>query len=332
MIKNITVYLAVILFTGFGCKTDNETLKPKISGSAGEVLIVIPDALWNSEAGDTLKGLLSQEVPDLPQPEPMFNIIRVVPAEFDKIFQTHRNIIFVKIGRQYKTAKILVEHDKWAAPQYILTLQAADVPAFVKLIGEGGQSMIDRLNLMERNRIIDYYKHYLEPEIYKKLKENYYLTLDIPKGYSLDVDSVDFAWIASETPTTSQGIFIYTYPYTDKKMFTKEKLINTRNKFLKKYVHGEIEGTYMSTETLVPPDFREFTINGNYFTELKGLWKLENGYMGGPFISLSTVDKSRNRIVAVEGFVYAPAGKKRELLRQVESILYTLKIYPVKSK
>ncbi len=46
--------------------------------------------------------------------------------------------------------------------------------------------------------------------------------------------------------------------------------------------------------------------------------------MGGPFISLSTFDKERNRIVTVEGFVYAPKFDKRNYLRQVEAILYTL--------
>jgi hypothetical protein len=72
----------------------------------------------------------------------------------------------------------------------------------------------------------------------------------------------------------------------------------------------------MSTEEMLKPEFREFEIGHRYFAQLRGLWKLENGFMGGPFISLSTVD----------GFVYAPGAKKREFLRQVETILYSLKL------
>jgi hypothetical protein len=48
--------------------------------------------------------------------------------------------------------------------------------------------------------------------------------------------------------------------------------------------------------------------------------------MGGPFISLVQLDEKRNKIITVDGFVFAPAHKKRELIRQMEAILYSLKI------
>lgn len=326
--KKLVFYLFVFLLAGFGCKMNNETMKPKVSGPAGEVLVVVPAAIWSGAAGDTLENLLTREVPYLPQPEPMFNVIHIIPANFSKMFQPYRNIIFVRIGSQYKTAKMVVERDKWAAPQYIVDMEAPDVSSFIRLVKEGGTSLIDRINQMERNRIIEYYRHYLDEDIYKALKKKYYLTLDVPKGYNLSVDSTDFAWISSETPTVSQDILIYTFSYTSEKIFTKDSLIAIRNRVLKKYVHGEIKGTYMSTEMIIPPEFRTFERNGNFFTELRGLWKLQNGYMGGPFISFSTVDKSRDRVITIEGYVYAPGEKKRELLRQVESILYTLKVYP----
>ena len=82
----------------------------------------------------------------------------------------------------------------------------------------------------------------------------------------------------------------------------------------------------MTTEDILPPDYSEFEMEGRYFAKLRGLWKLENGFMGGPFISLSTVDEKRQRIVTVDGYVYAPSEEKREFLRQVESILYSLEI------
>jgi hypothetical protein len=142
----------------------------------------------------------------------------------------------------------------------------------------------------------------------------------------MDVDSSNFVWLASETPLSSQGIFIYFYPYTDENTFTPEYLVEKRDKFLKKFVPGPSPNTWMATEDLLPPSFNEFKLDEKYYSELRGLWKLQNGFMGGPFVSFSTVDESRMRVVTVEGFVYAPSEEKRELLRQVESILYTLEI------
>lgn len=320
--------IPVFLFSVSRCKPAVETLKPMVSGAAGEVLVVMPDTMWKDTLGVQLRDVLSAEIPYLPQPEPTFTLVHVDPGKFDKIFQSHRNILFVRVGSQYREARMVVRQDQWATPQLIVEIEAPTDTAMSRLIAENGQALVDRINKMERDRIISYYRRYLEPPIVQKLKQKYGLSLAIPKGYSLDVDSTDFAWIASETPTTSQGILIYTYPYTDEIQLTPEQLIKTRNKFLKKYVHGPVEGTFMSTELILPPLFREFNLNDEYVAELKGLWKLENGFMGGPFISFTTIDKFRGRVVTVEGFVYAPGDKKRELFRQVESILYTLEIVP----
>lgn len=305
-----------------------ETLRPKVSGSAGEVLVVAPDHVWKSAAGDTLRKLFSQEVPFLPQPEPMFNVLHVTPANFDKMFHTHRNILFMRTGSQFKEPRISVSYDRWATPQLLITVEAPNVTAMAEALHEGGPELVKRINDMEKKRIVEYYKHYLATDVYNKIKAKYHITLDIPKGYTLDVDSADFAWISSETPRTSQGILIFTYPYRSDKIFNVDSLVEIRDRFLKKYVHGQIEGTYMATERRITPDFRAFEKDGQYYAELRGLWKLENGFMGGPFVSLTTVDKARGRVVTVDGYVYAPGQKKRELMRQVESIVHSLKIVP----
>jgi hypothetical protein len=46
--------------------------------------------------------------------------------------------------------------------------------------------------------------------------------------------------------------------------------------------------------------------------------------MGGPFINLSVLDASRRRVVTVEGNVYAPKNDKRNYLRQLEAMIYSL--------
>ena len=48
--------------------------------------------------------------------------------------------------------------------------------------------------------------------------------------------------------------------------------------------------------------------------------------MGGPFVSHARVDERNNRVVVVEGFVYAPETDKRNFIRRVESALYTLRL------
>ncbi|MDX9729940.1 MAG: DUF4837 family protein, partial [Bacteroidales bacterium] len=70
---------------------------------------------------------------------------------------------------------------------------------------------------------------------------------------------------------------------------------------------------------------RSFRRNETDFIEMRGLWTLEGGFMGGPFISYAFIDSASSRAVVVTGFVYAPREEKRELLRQVEALMYTVK-------
>ena len=88
----------------------------------------------------------------------------------------------------------------------------------------------------------------------------------------------------------------------------------------------------MQTDT-VHTDIKAINVHGKYAMEMRGLWvvkenKLENLWdsMGGPFVSHSRVDTETNRVVVVEGFVYAPEKMKRGLMRRLEGSLYTLQL------
>jgi hypothetical protein len=52
---------------------------------------------------------------------------------------------------------------------------------------------------------------------------------------------------------------------------------------------------------------------------------MRNGALGGPFVSLSSVDTVERKVIVGEGFVYSPSTDKRDLIRQMEAVLRTLK-------
>ncbi len=318
-------FLTMILLI-YSCKYNADTLKPRISGLSGEIILVVPQYKWESALGDTLRKFFSYDQPALPQPEPVFDIIHISPNQFSKIFTTHRNIVNIKIDSKYTKAGISMINDQWAVPQLVINVTAPNDSSCIDLLVENSDLIIDKINDAERQRVLFGYKKYQETDISRKLKKKYHLRLYIPKGYNLDVDSSDFVWISNETPLCSQGIFIYFYPYNNRNVFLPENLIRKRNEVLKKYVNGPVENTWMTTEDLITPVYTEFEKDSLYFAKLQGLWKLQNGFMGGPFVSISTVDEERNRVVTLEGFVYAPNDDKREFLRQVESILYSVEI------
>ena len=317
------------------CKPDARSILPKISGSTGEVLLIIDNQKWESAVGAKFNEVLTRIQPALPQPEPVLDLIHTSPAGFTNIFRVHRNILFAKIGSEFEEPKITVQTDQWATPQLIINIQAPNDDECIRLLEESGDQIIERVNRSERGRLMGYYRSYQVAAIYNRLKEKHHLTLSIPKGYEIAMDTTDFVWISTESAQpgqsgyafySQQSILIYYYDYVDTNTFTIDYLVDKRNKYLKKNIPGPNPGSYMATEDLLPPTMQEFKVDDRYVAELRGLWKLEKGAMGGPFVSLSTVDEERNRVITVEGFVFAAGMDKREFLRQVESILYTLEI------
>jgi hypothetical protein len=158
------------------------------------------------------------------------------------------------------------------------------------------------------------------------LRTEHNLSISVPAGYNLDVDSAHFIWISHEPSDRMQGVLIYYYDYTDPNTFTEDFLIKKRNEYTRRFVPGPNEGSYMSVESEAPIYFREYTKDDRYFAEIKGLWKLENGFMGGPFISITTLDEPRNRVITAEGFVFAPGKEKRNYIREIQAILQTFKV------
>ena len=144
-----------------------------------------------------------------------------------------------------------------------------------------------------------------------------------PSSYTMKKQTDNFAWISYETTYTTQGVFIYRFPYTGENQFTLEALVAKRNEVMKENVPGSLEGSYMITNPVIQPGYWQKTYRGRTFTEIRSLWETQNDYMGGPFISDAFRSSDGKDVIVIEGFVYAPKYDKRDYLRQVEAIIYS---------
>ena len=57
-----------------------QALLPNISGHAGEVIVVIDRADWEGAVGTTLRDTLAQDCKFLPQREPLYSLVNVIPS------------------------------------------------------------------------------------------------------------------------------------------------------------------------------------------------------------------------------------------------------------
>lgn len=322
---------ASFLFFATACDTTRTQggmagkIMPNITGGTGEVLVVMDQFNWNNSTGELLQDILKEEYPGLPQSEPFFDVIQVTAASFDGVYQFHRSIVLTTISSELEP-RIRYRENVYARPQIMIQLEAPTSAALKDLISENEDQIKGFLVQYDRNRLMDVYKESKDPAIQKEIAAHHQIRLAIPRGYNLDFSKDDYTSVSIEAPDLSQVIQIYEYPASGPEDLTVEKIIEERNSFTKKYTRGPREGSYMTISKMFRPIAYDLRNNGKDVIELRGLWELENGYMGGPFVSHSVYDATRNRIITVDGYIYHPNQKKRVLMRQLEAIIYSMEI------
>ena len=320
----------VTAFALTACSSDSTTLGwlPESSGRSGEVLLVMPEDAWQGEIGDTVAGWLAQEVLVLPQYEPTFKIIRIKPSAYNAMFQKSRNIIIADINPKYTRTEFRVEADKYARPQVYISLRAPNDSIFLKSWFNVQKYVYDTLLMAEKSRFLYGFKKIRAMSIEERLIKHHGIDMIVPSaGYKLDVDSTHFVWISRETTTSSQGLLLFDFPYSGPKDFELQRLINKLDSVLMLNVPGPAPNSYMAVEKRLEPFKTQFSRNGSYVCELRGLWETEGDFMGGPFVSNSIVDTVNNRLVTAFAYVYGGKNDKKTLLWQLEAMLSTFNIH-----
>ena len=325
--KKLNKILLLVLIAGFivGCKpkTAKQSFKPEITGQAGQVIVVTTPGKWESMVGDTLRSILLSPEPSLPRLESKFDPVFIPIDGFGALYRTQRNILLIKIGPEFTERKITLQKGSYAKSQLIITIKAPSDTAFVKLVHENREKLINIIQDTERLRLMETYKANQNAEITEMLKNEHNINMVVPKGYEINIDKPGFVWLANNHRNVIENLVIYYYNYTDDSTFTKNYLVDKRNEYIKQ-IPGEVEGSYVTTEMRAPVLEEAFNLHNKYTVQLRGLWRIQDGLaMGGPFLSITQLDKQRNRVVTIEGFVFAPSEEKRNYIRRAEAILYS---------
>jgi hypothetical protein len=299
----------------------------KATGMPYEIAVTMDKSVWDGEAGDAIRADLESEVPGLPQSEPAFRIMFAASEDFGTLLAYVRNILIVNVDDKiYTTVNLLYEKDRWATDQVILTLNAPDTKSVVDYLSRNEKEISRIFTKVELHRAAASFEKDFAIGVRDSLRRRFDILMHIPFDMTYTRGGRDFFWASNNAKTGRMDVVAYTFPYTDQQTFTGEYLIAKRDSVLKKNLPGAFPDSYMATETLAPVDYTPITVRGKYCGVLRGLWKMVGDKMGGPFVSHIRLDEANNRIVVVEGFVYAPETNKRNYIRRLEAALYTLRL------
>lgn len=319
--------LIALVIAMAACTTEPRSSKPSASGRAGELLVVMPTSYWKGQVGEVVREVFQAEVPMLMKVEPSFDMVQVNEESFVKMFETHRHIFLVDIDPSLEKASIEMNQHLWSYPQMVIRVKAPNAGELEKVMQANAESFRQYYLKMETQRLINAYKKMENAQARQAVEEQFGFTMAIPEGYYVAKTGEDFMWLrrTGTNQDLDMGIMIATLPYEDPAVdFAPQTIRERRDSLTRQYIPGERDGSYMATYEELDHDYSEVNFNGHYAVEARGLWRMEGDFMGGPFVNYTLVDPENNRLVILDGFLYAPDFDKRDYMRQVEAVIRSI--------
>ena len=323
----ITLAIALVAIL-VSCKNKNGQSVDRSVGGTSEVLFVTQnDEQWNGQMGQAVRDFFEQEQYGLPQPEKTFRVAHINIDALNDMFKKHRNLIIAEIVPELPNPIIESQYVWKAKPQYAIRIKAKDAETWVKIFDDQKDELKKIFDKNERARFMDFFRPMANAKVMETLKNVYGFTMTVPEGYYVATNKDYCTWLRKEEVDKSFGLIVYQLPYKSTDDLNEENLIATCDSVLKKYIPGPADGSYMSLDTeFVPPYFEIIPdFPAGYAVEMRGQWKTEGEFMGGPYVAYTIINPDATKLITVMGYIYYPNKPKRDLLRQVETIIWSLK-------
>lgn len=353
----LSIFICVSIFSvscederkgGDQAKDSNANLQ-QARGESGEVILVIPPSLWESELGNLLREVFTSNVKVLPQDERLYDLKPVDPSKFNSIFKASQNLMFVatldnqkpegKYMKRYFTENSLNQIEKnpslfsfnqedvYAKGQEVLYLFGRNEEELIKNIQENRSGIKEFFNDKEAERLVSSFKKSAQKGIMNYIQDSLNLELVVPYGYEIAVKEDNFLWLRELDSKEEYNLWIVKMPYKDESVFNPENIKELRNSLGERYITDkDVADLHLTSQ-----DEKEFVIdtinlNSQYALQIKGLWKYSDNSRGGAFVSYLFANEEAGDLYYVEGYLDAPGEAKREPMRRLKAILGTAKL------
>jgi hypothetical protein len=346
--------LASIFLTS--CKNMGNPLvtdyKPKAISKSNEIVVIADEAIWNGMVGDTFRYYFESAYPITPSPEPVFNLRYFTPRELtaeplrkelrtycvladlrDTLSETTRMlredygpVRFAKIVRN-DSMQTGVGKDKWATDQLVIYLYGRGEKQLIGAIRDNFNNIANKVHEHDTPQIrANTYVSGRHLGLTEKIRQKFQVGLDVPGDYkeALFVPGTNpMIWLRKDTRRAALNIVVQKLPYTDINQITVDNAIRLTNNFGQNVNSDTPNSHLVVNEEDLPILENVKEINGNYTLEIRGIWEMEQDFMGGPFIAYLIPDADKSAYIYIMNFVYAPGMEKKIFLQEMETVVNT---------
>lgn len=314
MVRNTITFLfpfclIFLLLTSCGLTGKNRK-KPASTGQPYEIVL-------EGDTDSIVTRILTEDVPALPQPEPLCKLIQVKKGKTKGSYLLVRTRIIVNITD--KDFAVKLNHDENAAPQNIIRINARSVQQLrERLNGEKLRQIVDEAELEHLAEMISNNPSKQNKEMQEEVKKTFGLDMKIPVSMNASKKAKDFIWISNNASTGMQNLLVMKVKSEERRMKNSNAFhVNDKaqiDSILRTNMPGETDSMYM-----VIPVLSE-----------RGLWEMKGDAMGGPYV-MHRIHRQTSQTAKpgyslyIIGFVYAPEMKKKILIKQLEAAISTIK-------
>lgn len=333
------------------CTTNPEDL-PSATGVPGDIYLVMDSAQWKGALGATLDSMLNAEMPGLPREESIFKVRWINPVKLNSTLKRNRNLIFVmtldrnsqggyalrKLFTPESLEKIksnadqysMTDNNVFAKNQMIMYLFGKDEKTLLKNIRGHKKGIVDFLEQKERERLSNaLFRGTSTQGIRETINREYQCDLKVPYGYKIADNQKNFIWLRQINPRDDKDVFIARKPYKSSDDFKKENILGFRDEVCAQYLFGDPDrpDSYLMTETrpYIPVKLDTINFNKSFAIRVRGLFRSNDFMLGGPFEGIALVDEGTHQFYYIEGFTISPGVPQREIMRELETVLYSFR-------
>ena len=269
---------------------------PKSTGQPYEVVL-------EGDTDSIVTKILTEEVPALPQPEPLCRLIQVKKGKTHGSYLLVRTRIVVNIPAE--EFSVGLSRNENASPQTVIRISARSPQQLrEKLNPEKLRQLVDEAELEHLASIISTNPSKQNREMQQLVKKNFGISMNIPAEMQASKKAKNFIWISNNASSGMKNLIIMRVKSEERKV-EKQQI----DSMLRTNMPGETDSMYM-----VIPVLSE-----------RGLWEMKGDAMGGPYVMQRIRRGKTGDEIIIIGFVYAPEMKKKILIKQLEAAISTIK-------
>ena len=314
-LKTLLAGCLLLLFLA-SCSTGGRNGKlPKSTGQPYEVVL-------EGDTDSIVTKILTEEVPALPQPEPLCRLIQVKKGKTHGSYLLVRTRIVVNIPAA--EFSVGLSRNENASPQTVIRISARSPQQLrEKLNPEKLRQLVDEAELEHLASIISTNPSKQNREMQQLVKKNFGISMNIPAEMQASKKAKNFIWISNNASSGMKNLIILKVKSEERRM--KKQRSATEGKANSNAFHVNDKALIDSMlRTNMPGETDSMYMMIPVLSE-RGLWEMKGDAMGGPYVMRRICPgKGKDEIIII-GFVYAPEMKKKILIKQLEAAISTIK-------